>query len=487
MEYYGIRTDARCKSVIKSLRLNGFKAFEDTGTLEIKPINVLAGPNSGGKSSILQSLLLLKQTLEGPPEIDLNIDGRYLQYSRFNELTFGKPNLSRCRVGFTFDVETSFPPGMFQHIYPEDLHCGEDGAVLLRSNIELTFRYKRRNEGPAVALDTFQVSSRVSETSEAQIRGELRNYNYHVTRKGDNLALPEGFSNNRIKTVAGRHFMPHFLVFERGDENPHSLHIPLNPMFTWPFRELQEEIEDNLKYLGPLRERPQRAYLHSGNPTIEMGDSGEYAAQILWLEQDRKVKYLPKLGNELREVTLMEAVNDAFIQLGLLQPLDVKSEKAIMYQILFQLGGPKRKEAVTIADVGFGVSQLLPILVLGLRADDSSLLLLEQPEIHLHPRLQANLADFLLTLADQGQRLIVETHSDHFINRLRRRIAEDPTDELRKKVNILFVRPPIEGGGATIDPLQVDQFGVIENWPPGFLPEASEEAEAILLAGLSKR
>ena len=183
----------------------------------------------------------------------------------------------------------------------------------------------------------------------------------------------------------------------------------------------------------------------------------------------------------------MEAVNDAFIKLGLLQPLDVKSEKAIMYQILFQLGGPKRNEAVTIADVGFGVSQLLPILVLGLRAENSSLLLLEQPEIHLHPRLQANLADFLLTLADQGQRIIVETHSDHFINRLRRRIAEDPTDELRNKVNILFVRPPVDGRGATIDPLQVDQFGVIEIWPPGFLPEASEEAEAILLAGLAKR
>ena len=179
--------------------------------------------------------------------------------------------------------------------------------------------------------------------------------------------------------------------------------------------------------------------MHSGNPTIEMGNSGEYAAQILWLEKDRKVRYLSELGDEPREVTLMEAVNDAFIKLGLLQPLDVKSEKAIMYRILFQLGGPKRNEAVTIADVGFGVSQLLPILVLGLRAENSSLLLLEQPEIHLHPRLQANLADFLLTLADQGQRIIVETHSDHFINRLRRRIAEDPTDELRNKVNILFV------------------------------------------------
>ena len=473
--------------MIKSLRLQNFKAFEDTGVLELKALNVLAGPNSGGKSSILQSLLLLKQTLEGPPEIDLNIDGRYLQFSRFNELTFGKPTLSRCCVGFSFDVKSSFPLDMFRFYFPEITVPEEAGVIPLNSKVDLTFRHKRRHDGGAVMLDTFQVSSQLTGTEEALLRGALRKNNYHITSKGRDAGLPEGLENTRIKTVGGRHFMPHFLVLEGQEEPPHNMHLPLNPIFTRPFRELQGEIEDNLKYLGPLRERPQRAYLHSGNPMTEIGDSGEYAAQILWLEKDSKVKYLPRLGDESRNITLMQAVNDAFLNLGMLQPVDVKSEKSIMYQILFQLGASKQNEAVTIADVGFGVSQLLPILVLGLRSHESSLLLLEQPEIHLHPKLQANLADFLLTLAEQGRRLIVETHSDHFINRLRRRIAEDPTDELRDKVNILFVRPPIQGTGATIESLRVDPFGVIENWPPGFLPEAADEAEAILLAGLAKR
>ena len=67
--------------MIKTLRLQNFKAFEDTGEIELKPITVLAGPNSGGKSSILQSLLLLKQTLEGPPDVDLSLDGKFLQLS----------------------------------------------------------------------------------------------------------------------------------------------------------------------------------------------------------------------------------------------------------------------------------------------------------------------------------------------------------------------------------------------------------------------
>ena len=301
------------------------------------------------------------------------------------------------------------------------------------------------------------------------------------------MQWPEQFKGKRVQTVHGRHFIPHIIAFDPDDETNHGPQLPISPVFANGLRRLEEDLRDNLEYLGPLREWPRRAYLHSGNPMTEIGDSGQYAAQILWLEKDNIINYLPTYGAEMEHIPLMEAVNDAFIKLGMLQPVDVRSEKSIMYQILFGINGTNASEAVTIADVGFGVSQLLPILVLGLRAGESSLLLLEQPEIHLHPKLQANLADFLLTVSAQGRRVVVETHSDHFINRLRRRIAEDPTDQLRKDVDILFVQPPEEDCGSRIQPLQIDRFGVIENWPPGFLPEAADEAEAIFLAGLGKR
>ncbi len=227
--------------------------------------------------------------------------------------------------------------------------------------------------------------------------------------------------------------------------------------------------------------------MHSGSPFPEIGRRGEYAVQILWLEKDSQVRYLPKLQRELEDVALIDAVNDVFQRLGISQQIDVRSEKSITYQILFGLKGSKGGRQVTIADVGFGVSQLLPIVVMGLRSPESAILLFEQPEIHLHPKLQANLADFFLTLALSGKRLLVETHSDHFINRLRRRIAEEQNNSLREKISILFVRPPHDGQGAVIEPLRVDQYGVIENWPPDFLPESSDEAEAIFRAGLEKR
>ncbi len=103
--------------MIKTLQVQNFKAFQDTGEIEIKPITVLAGPNSGGKSSILQSLLLLKQTLEtAEPNVALNLDGRFLQFSKFSELVFGKPQLRSCeiiyKIGFEVNVSAEVLTGL---------------------------------------------------------------------------------------------------------------------------------------------------------------------------------------------------------------------------------------------------------------------------------------------------------------------------------------------------------------------------------------
>lgn len=475
--------------MIKTLRLHNFKAFQDTSDIELKPITVLAGPNSGGKSSILQSLLLLRQTLETEsPDIDLNLDGRFLQFSGFNELTFGKPPLQHCKVSYQFGLETRIPADVIPNYYP-DLEIPEDAEWLpLQSDVEFSFRYREVKEGKnRVILDRFDMNSQVQNIPGPRLTITFHDKDYQVKLKG--VDLPEPYQERKIKTAGGRHFLPDFLALEsdtKGDRERSPI-IQLDPIFWHPLRNLETELQDRLRYLGPLREEPQRAYLHSGSPYPEIGKRGEYAAQMLWVEKDDKVQYLPELGQELSEFTLLDAVSDVFRRLGIIEPIDVKSEKAIMYQILFGLIGSKGKKQVTIADVGFGVSQLLPIVVMGLRSPQTSLLLFEQPEIHLHPKLQANLADFFLTLALSEKRLLVETHSDHFINRLRRRIAEDPTDELREKVSILFVRPPHDGKGATIESLQVDRYGVIENWPPEFLPESADEAEAIFRAGLEKR
>lgn len=474
--------------MIRTIRLQNFKAFEDTGEIELKPITVLAGPNSGGKSSILQSLLLLKQTLDAPPEIDLSLDGNFLQFSRFSDLAFGKPSMTRSNIKFTFGVVTEMGSQSAARYFPNVKSRRDSSSVTVDNQIELSFRYRKRAGTTAVVLDYFRIAPILERVEGPQFSGRLVKGKYQANLKGDGVTLPEHFKGRRIQDVHGRHFTPHYLSFEEDEEERgHGSIYPLPLVFRIPLRRLQESLADNLEYLGPLRERPQRAYLHSGNPLIEIGESGQYAAQILWNERNKKVNFVPSLGEEPIEVTLMEAVNLAFSNLGISQPVDVQSQWSVIYQILFSINRRGTKKQVTIADVGFGMSQLLPILVLGLRSDETSLMLLEQPEIHLHPKLQANLADFLLTLSSQGKRIVVETHSDHFINRLRRRIAEDSTDKLADEVNILFFHPPEDGNGASIEPLRVNRYGVIDNWPDDFLPEAADEAEAIFVAGLEKR
>jgi len=480
--------------MIKTFRLKNFKAFEDTGEIELNPITVLAGPNSGGKSTVLQSLLLLKQTFETEvPSVALNLEGRFLQFSGFEELTYGKPSLGQSEISYQFLIETLIPSKVIHRYFPDSdpNELGSKEYYGFESNVEISFRHRPHGEDRSTVRPYRCVMKSLFRDKigpELNIRLLGKRYITKGGGKGQFHPTPENL--RKVRDASFNYFLPAYLIpkmeavesRERGEER-----FLLDAIFRSPLADLRTELDKNLKYLGPLREEPRRAYLHSGSPFPEIGKKGEYAAQILWLEKDNKVRFLKDFRQESIESTLMEAVAEVFSSLGVLEPIDVSSTKRLMYQVLFGIGDTSFKKQVTISDVGFGMSQLLPIVVMGLRSLESSILVFEQPEIHLHPRLQSNLADFMLKLAVSGKRVLVETHSDYFINRLRRRIAEDESNSLRDKISILFVRPPLEGKGAVIEPLRVDQYGVIENWPPDFLPESGDEAEAIIRASLEKR
>ena len=143
-----------------------------------------------------------------------------------------------------------------------------------------------------------------------------------------------------------------------------------------------------------------------------------------------------------------------------------------------------------LPDVGFGISQVLPVLVQCYYAPMGSIILMEQPEIHLHPRAQALLADVMIDVIHSREngkprniQLIIETHSEHFLRRLQRRIAEQSLSD--KELAVYFAN--VEHNPARLEPLKLDLFGNILNWPDNFFGDEMEDITAQTKASLQRR
>jgi len=242
-------------------------------------------------------------------------------------------------------------------------------------------------------------------------------------------------------------------------------------------------------YIGPLREQPQRQYVYE-DEINDVGYRGENAAYLYSTEKDNVVSNAcfyddqeEQFISSSRSLTVAECVRKWFEFLGISR-FNTDSDSGEV--ISLNLGAdPFSSTVVNIADVGFGVSQVFPILLEGIRMNKGGTLLLEQPEIHLHPKMQMQMADFFISLALSGKNIIIETHSDHMINRLIRRIVEDDSLNLKDLIKIYFVKQSEDG--SFCEEIQIDDSMGIVNWPDGFFDQAASEQQKILMAGIKKR
>ena len=244
-----------------------------------------------------------------------------------------------------------------------------------------------------------------------------------------------------------------------------------------------------IRYLGPLRDEPRAAYPDSpeGDDTY-VGSKGEFTASVLQRHGDRKVSVpTPQPDGTIktprRPIQLVTAVNRWAEYLDLGQSFSVSDQGR--FGIQMQVRQKDVEGDLDLTSVGTGVSQLLPVIVLCLHAPIGSLLLIEQPELHLNPRVQQRLTDFLLAIAQSGRHLIVETHSEYLISRLRRHVAEDPNNTLRDTIGIYFAKRV--QGATTYELVQTNEYGGIDEWPENFFDQATEEEHAILSAAVKKR
>jgi predicted ATPase len=251
--------------------------------------------------------------------------------------------------------------------------------------------------------------------------------------------------------------------------------------------ELLRAIFGSFTYLGPLREEPSRRYIYE-DEIVEIGVKGENAAYIYMAEGKKILKNHYFYNSEFdtfekkESVSLHESVNLWFSVMGI-HEFDASSESEI---IRLLLNSSKDSDTqVNIADVGFGVSQIFPIVLEGLRMNPGQTLLLEQPEIHLHPRMQMQLADYIISLILAGKKVIIETHSDHIVNRLVRRMVEDKSGKLAKMMGIYFVSQG--DNGSIVEEVTLSPKKGIVNWPEEFFDQAAIEQQRIMSALIENR
>jgi len=249
---------------------------------------------------------------------------------------------------------------------------------------------------------------------------------------------------------------------------------------------------NSLKYLGPLRDEPKPLYpLTAHADPTDVGLCGEMTAAVLNLHKERRIRFIPsssfiKTPFEPAPIvrSLESAVTDWLKYLGVAETVRSVDKGKLGHEIKVSL--TERGPDHDLTHVGVGVSQVLPILIMSLLSNQDTTLIFEQPEIHLHPKVQTRLADFFLSIVLMGKQCLIETHSEYLINRLRYRAAtEGEINRVTSQLKVYFVEK--DSSESTFREVKVNEYGAILDWPKGFFDQGQREAEAILRAATAKR
>lgn len=410
------------KTGISGITVGGFKSIIDEQFIEIRPLTILAGANSSGKSSIMQPLLLLKQTLEAPYDPGaLKIDGPNVIFTSAEQLLSHEFN----------NIQNSFHAGI--NIKP--LGIGND--------INLTSYYINRKKTKQFEIDKMIYGDDI--------------FRIGMSAKNIRTNLPELFETifddeipkNKLKWIAERDrcFIRLFLV---SDDGKPSFGVSLTRAFNTFIR--------GLIHLPGLRGNPERDYPVSAVGSSFPGTFDNYFASVIttWENNKDRTKLL-ELCQNLSKLNLTKKVQARLIN---------STQVEIQVSRLSQNGNDGLDDMVSIADVGLGVSQTLPVLVALLVAEPGQLVYLEQPEIHLHPRAQTVLAEIIADAAKRGVRVVVETHSDLLILGVQTLVAEGKLSPELVKLH-WFSRN--EKGATSITSADLDETGAFgEDWPEDF-------------------
>jgi len=210
---------------------------------------------------------------------------------------------------------------------------------------------------------------------------------------------------------------------------------------------------------------------------IDLDNSGEFLPYILKNRKNITIfNCYPNDHWKCDEVKLIDAVNywlyyfrtGEYTSKKMLREIEVNTKDAIL--VNFNLKNQKGSHSFSLADSGFGYSQVLPIIIKCLLAEIDEAILIEQPELHLNPSLQVRLAEFFVAMSVSLRQIVIETHSEHIVNAIRVLSAESAANDISDNANILFLHNNL--GKLKVHELSIKPDGTVPNWPKEFFGEA---------------
>lgn len=418
--------------MLTHLKLDNFKIWKTTGPMRLAPVTLLLGTNSSGKSSLIQSLLLIRQTVKGDdPNVDLNL---------------GNP-----------DARDSVTLGQFK-----DVLCRHgDGN---RIGIEFWWSSNVGEARTTVFNATYQAGSAGSaELSRLRLGRDGQGFTVQRHKSGIYRLM---LANERKARGQGADFRP-----QRS--------FALSPAVLVRLGEAGDRIKDvgpdlleelgRIIYLGPVRRLGQRDYVWNGRMPSTIGDDGSKAVDALIASGVAAQDARRRNQSPPPEAALITDAAHWLKRMDLADGLAVKPlGGSTRYELLIEREG----ECINMKDVGVGVSQVLPVIVAALYAAPGHIVIVEEPESHLHPLAEAHLAGlFAWVSAERRVQFIVETHSEHLFRRMQTLMAKQ--EVTATQVAMYFVER--DGPGAKLRELVPNEFGIITNWPDHFFGDAIGE------------
>lgn len=436
------------------ISLRDFRCFHQPLPVEVNKLNILVGENSAGKTSFLAAIRFLMDLLKRQESASFNRDpfhlGSYEQIAHYRGGRFGRAK------SFSFELEGDIPRDRFRvrrnKLLFDDSELLDQNNSAFRLKIEFADRKTQpKLENFDFVVGKYAVRARMAEKFELEISTPSKpSYLF-----SENLQrIP--FDSHDLDLSYIEFVLRDLRYIVRRDENSSLKSAKFQSEVNFIsecYQAIRATLPRDIYASAPVRSKPERTYNPTDfSPTPDGGHIPFVLAQLHAFE--------PRIWQEI-ETSLAEFGKAS----GLFDRVQIKQvgkSGSGPFQIVVSLPGRKSN----IIDVGYGVSQALPLVADLVRARSPTMFLFQQPEVHLHPRAQAELATFLATIVKRrNHTLFVETHSDYLVDRIRMEVRSGERIKPQDVSILYFSR---DGHDVQIHSIQIDKMGNLQNVPSNY-------------------